>query len=766
MAYSVLNKARELFGLQPGNLIMRLPFFRSSKAESTKTIVAPSVAATPRAQLAETQLIVPKDENIEYPPVPNRTVMTNAVTPPASNGSTIPIQLSCIFQQLPSQLLAPNAREQIDHTTIRLPADWVLPQLAAGKVVLSLAKLLPLLPQSILRSPPPVTNNQQPITLPLEEVVTALPANLLTHQDQTTLDINTPEFEKLPKLFDDDLAKIPDQEEPAVAVAESTITAPPTVTESREEAIPLAPPPPAFFIAPSPAVSQAAEPSEAITPTTSSPADDKVMVSLRSLVAVMPDQCFICPRTELWRRIDLDTRVPLPRDIVLPQLQMARVRIPLAVAVAAMPTSILASPLPSIGNESVPLALQEIVPQLPPGLFMTAATQSDEETLDFSESEIPMPFKEKIFAGAESATEVSAPAESGISEPSQPEPEIEPKVFEVATEVFADESLSIFAEKVETPEPVAAANVESQPEPAPAVIAELPAPTIEAEETVTPVAEATTAQPVAEIIPAAPAPIETQLEVTAEQPAAPIESVREPAEVPVAVSEIPVVSETVQETVVPAEQQVVMATSEAAPTENKFLVNLNQCTAEDLAKIEGVGPVLAQRIIEFRTAQGGFKSPKELRHVPGINRKTLRTLTGPAPRTLNRLLGVEHNEELTLQEIVRLTSQLKGVAGCILAMSDGVFLTGQLPPHLDQETISVFAPQLFKKVGRYMKELRVGQVTRLSVFTDQQPLSIFHAGDIFLVVIHDPNHFSKALLRRCERISQEIARLCRQRAVV
>ena len=255
----------------------------------------------------------------------------------------------------------------------------------------------------------------------------------------------------------------------------------------------------------------------------------------------------------------------------------------------------------------------------------------------------------------------------------------------------------------------------------------------------------------------APAPIE--------QPVIPAQLTAESPAIPAPVAEIPAeVSEVVHEAVPPAEQPVIAPS--AAPTENKFLVNLNQCSAEELAKIDGVGPVLAQRIIEFRNARGGFKSPKELRHVPGINRKTLRTLTGPAPRTLNRLLNVEHNEELTLQEIVRLTSQLKGVTGCILAMSDGVFLTGQLPPHLDQETISVFAPQLFKKVGRYMKELRVGQITRLSVFTDQQPLSIFHAGDIFLVVIHDSRYFSKALLRRCERISQEIARLCRQRAVV
>jgi predicted regulator of Ras-like GTPase activity (Roadblock/LC7/MglB family) len=175
---------------------------------------------------------------------------------------------------------------------------------------------------------------------------------------------------------------------------------------------------------------------------------------------------------------------------------------------------------------------------------------------------------------------------------------------------------------------------------------------------------------------------------------------------------------------------------------------------------------LARRIVAAREARGHFSSLEELRSVPGIGRKTYRALVGKEPRVLNRLLGVEHDQELSLQEVVRQIGVLPGVSGCILAMSDGLLLTGQLPDHLDSNAVSVFAPQLFKKVGRYTREIQVGQIRRMTIFTDRHPLSIFQAGDIYLVVVHDPQRYSKALLRRCERIGQEIAALCRQRAVV
>nr|WP_239176484.1 ComEA family DNA-binding protein [Actinoplanes octamycinicus] len=48
------------------------------------------------------------------------------------------------------------------------------------------------------------------------------------------------------------------------------------------------------------------------------------------------------------------------------------------------------------------------------------------------------------------------------------------------------------------------------------------------------------------------------------------------------------------------------------------LVNLNTATLAELDSLPGVGPVLAQRILDARAAQGGFRAVSDLRRVDGI----------------------------------------------------------------------------------------------------------------------------------------------------
>ncbi|MGV9691758.1 helix-hairpin-helix domain-containing protein [Streptomyces sp. NPDC003444] len=50
-------------------------------------------------------------------------------------------------------------------------------------------------------------------------------------------------------------------------------------------------------------------------------------------------------------------------------------------------------------------------------------------------------------------------------------------------------------------------------------------------------------------------------------------------------------------------------------------VSLNTATVEQLDTLPGVGPVLAQHIIDHRTEHGGFRSVAELREVSGIGER-------------------------------------------------------------------------------------------------------------------------------------------------
>lgn len=55
-------------------------------------------------------------------------------------------------------------------------------------------------------------------------------------------------------------------------------------------------------------------------------------------------------------------------------------------------------------------------------------------------------------------------------------------------------------------------------------------------------------------------------------------------------------------------------------------VNINHADSGQLDKLPGVGPSTAQKIIDYRNANGGFKSIEEIKQVPGIGDKKFNDL--------------------------------------------------------------------------------------------------------------------------------------------
>ena len=56
------------------------------------------------------------------------------------------------------------------------------------------------------------------------------------------------------------------------------------------------------------------------------------------------------------------------------------------------------------------------------------------------------------------------------------------------------------------------------------------------------------------------------------------------------------------------------------------LVNINTADADRLATLKGIGPAMAQRIIEYREQNGPFKTIDELKNVRGIGDKKFAAL--------------------------------------------------------------------------------------------------------------------------------------------
>lgn len=83
-----------------------------------------------------------------------------------------------------------------------------------------------------------------------------------------------------------------------------------------------------------------------------------------------------------------------------------------------------------------------------------------------------------------------------------------------------------------------------------------------------------------------------------------------------------------EQVVVPRRGQAPPAGSEPGAASPAAPVSLNSGTLDQLETLDGVGPSLAQRIIDYRTLHGGFRSLAELDQVSGFGPARLAALRG------------------------------------------------------------------------------------------------------------------------------------------
>ena len=80
---------------------------------------------------------------------------------------------------------------------------------------------------------------------------------------------------------------------------------------------------------------------------------------------------------------------------------------------------------------------------------------------------------------------------------------------------------------------------------------------------------------------------------------------------------------------IPDVEQIIPASPSPQPyprppaSSNGSRININTATAKELQTLRGIGPTMAQRIVEYRQTSGRFATLEELTNVKGIGEKTL-----------------------------------------------------------------------------------------------------------------------------------------------
>lgn len=70
-----------------------------------------------------------------------------------------------------------------------------------------------------------------------------------------------------------------------------------------------------------------------------------------------------------------------------------------------------------------------------------------------------------------------------------------------------------------------------------------------------------------------------------------------------------------------AEPEQAETVEETKPTVSHKRVNINTATQEELEELPGIGPALAQRILDYRKEYGFFPTVEQLKDVEGIGSK-------------------------------------------------------------------------------------------------------------------------------------------------
>lgn len=448
-----------------------------------------------------------------------------------------------------------------------------------------------------------------------------------------------------------------------------------------------------------------------------------------------------------------DTRLAVEVPDLYDQLAKGKITTKLNMLVADVPSDHLSDYVSLHGDDPVSLPLHIVVAAIEPGELRKRTAFIER---DLGDKALPNLFTIGSFDTSAPVDEAS-PAAAAIPEPviEIPEPEPEAPVAYTEPVVAQEEPVlpTMDVPHVEQPVEEPAAIVVPEPEPEPVVASE---PVVAEPEVV--------AESVAVNEPFEPVVSDAAPQVTASAPA---EEVFELDEEDIEDGELTLA----QPEAAPVAAVAVAPLAEIPPYAEHPRVllaglDVNYATAEELAtRLNGVGIRLARRVVEERLNNGPYRDVFDLARVPGLRRKRFEEVTGvrwDGPyfkyrAMVNSILETEIGAMPDVRRVAARFAEVAGFTGCIVIHEDGIVLAGTWnDPASDR--LGAFAPQMFKKVERYVKQLRMGDIRTLSFLADHQPITIVSSGKIFFVALHEQDTFTRKQIEMTQALATELGR--------
>lgn len=115
-------------------------------------------------------------------------------------------------------------------------------------------------------------------------------------------------------------------------------------------------------------------------------------------------------------------------------------------------------------------------------------------------------------------------------------------------------------------------------------------------------------------------------------------------------------------------------------------------------------------------------------------------------------------EQLTLERVVCLASELPGLKACLLAHGDRVLCAPNVSPEVDLRTLSTRAMTMLAQIRESSEGMGLGSVPAVTLHAEMGALSFLHHGELCLLVFHAGHGFVPGVRERLQEVLGHLAR--------